>query len=1714
MFRRINKQLVVPIARALREAPKRWAQALVRWLSKLSARGARTLRPQGGFVLPTAVLLTIAIGLFVGAILVQSFSRTSEVASSRDRDRVDNVAEPAIDRAKAKLEALFIDPRRTLGVPNEGLLLSALNNTDADGDGKVDIDIGVPGAADDLNVELVNGVDPYTLPDETRLDVDNNNGPDNAWFFESDLDGDGNPETIVYSITLLRNNNGQNLDSSDVNKANNSVVRTGPINVGTGFGNASTLAAACPAALVPTGGWTPIGTARFRKNFQVNVFVQNGNPNNPTVSAFEFQQDREVTQGNAFGVWFRYDLVISPGPNVQFNLNGAVHTDGSLFSWNNSVRYFLVSAPNSCIYTDEGSAITLAETLGRQADGTVVPIYQSQIVAIDDGGGNKQVTQDEVIDLFPSNGAAPDLNDTTTQSLNALTDSVVGTLQFGPNESQSLPAAANPFTLDPIELFTRNRLRSRGLNTQPLVTPLDGGDPAPAYDTSVRDVANYDNVSPGVSDRIFNFEEDQPFVDDTYRADDRWGPAPSYGFNGRFDIPPGLAGEPIADNFPITSQAVGSPQELLSNSAPPGDPEAIGLDGYWERRSYDQGARLIVGQRLELGNANGWLFDGDGDGNPNTVEVGGSITTNDPRDRTYGDDPLNPPPLDGDPDAFTPPTQDGMDQRPNEYRQQRALRDNLAAVQAGVYYHLGEDRDFPMACLALTAHPGTLTTINNSTTFNNNIGDPANSIDIDFLTGTGTNGWEFEPPGGVANDTAFGNLIENPNTPLRRALDNLAHFSGDPDGAFPPLQEAFGGIQHPYPQLTMWGDFSSLRRALDEVDRPGVDYQDLSIADHSTLHTASCLLGMLAYNLDTINDRFERFVDGNSSNAEIGNLANVGNRVTRLLNGNCTNGNREIIDPVLYTNGSQDCPTGGPPNDSLFGPRADTTIGGIQTNNTGSDWNDPNPNTVIPGLCPPGTDGPGFTPGCDEPEVYALFTPEQILDLDGTFSQAQIDDITARLRFIAQGSQVLRDRTFGFNRGAAPALNTAGPVNWTPATGLTDPSQIGFPSDAVIRSSCDPDIFSPYGNNRRESIGLALLFCRSDSLTPKYPSLYYLFPVASHEHDGTLFDGTTSFQQPPEEPYINDPEIDDGIGTTDINDNVMYEVVADLDNDVEDGTEDSLAAIALQPRTPTANCNSGGWCLPFRDNFDSPDTGNVNFNANGIISVNGNSNISRNTPNRVLFNGQDYFPVFLDKGMLNGRQVMALRVLNIDLDILRSRGAANVNNNQAANGESWLPNSGLIYAFREDAIREDGIARPTAAGVTYNMCDEESELLNGASCRMDPRVPRDPPVNDVSGVSTKPVDFITDPDRRIHGFRLANGLRLGREGTTDGMSFISDNPVYILGNFNDHTQEEFTEPLDFADDNYANFYTRDVLNVAFARSDANNVNAANTDQWRPAEILADAITVLSGNYCDGTIESGIRRTADANITGLNTNTSFCLSSYLDQNLRGRTSNEVTFLLENGAQSPTDTTAPSDEPIFVDRNGVLLYDDNASGGINLFPYGSNLASGNDYNELTQGQFTGGGLTRPLNNARTTRVNAVIVSGINPARVNDTYGGLHNFPRFNETWQGDDLRLQGSLVQLNFSTQDTAGFDMRDTFDPPLNNSNATPGTVFPFYFPPGRRWGYDPALQYVPASPAVARLFVTGSPRSEVFQRVDVTDPYIVNLRCAVGALDPNSPACS
>ncbi len=122
-------------------------------------------------------------------------------------------------------------------------------------------------------------------------------------------------------------------------------------------------------------------------------------------------------------------------------------------------------------------------------------------------------------------------------------------------------------------------------------------------------------------------------------------------------------------------------------------------------------------------------------------------------------------------------------------------------------------------------------------------------------------------------------------------------------------------------------------------------------------------------------------------------------------------------------------------------------------------------------------------------------------------------------------------------------------------------------------------------------------------------------------------------------------------------------------------------------------------------------------------------------------------------------------------------------------------------------------------------------------------------------LSIKAVDYVADPARRVHGFRLRDGARLRRLiGVTDqentrGLSLFTDNPAYIMGDLNLHEAtnsttplEEFTERLwNYADTDQpytpTTFYARRSVDSRFA--------AAAQDEWRPTEILSDAVSIIS-----------------------------------------------------------------------------------------------------------------------------------------------------------------------------------------------------------------------------------------------------------------------------
>jgi len=343
----------------------------------------------------------------------------------------------------------------------------------------------------------------------------------------------------------------------------------------------------------------------LRKNFQINAVVFKSNAINQPATTLELQQDRQVDRGNKWGAWFRYDLEIHPG--AAFNWNGAIHTEGNVFFGTNNFRAYLISSPSSCLYGQNGmDASEISVT--RQVDQSNNPTFLGQIVS----GAIQE-------NSFISPTATIDTSQSSSSQLTVATDSVI--------DSGTISAQLNPTTIaiDPLLLFTANQSQSRNQS-----------DPS---NTINRDKNGWDNNSNNpftlgsTSGRISNKQEPTPYVDDMYRADDRYGPK----------VPPGgfIPGKKVGDTITSTDPNY---LQLVNNNPPTDNPEQMGLDGYWERRARASGLRLIVGQRLELGNAFGW---------------------NGPSDPLYPPNATNS----------------------HEQQQRRTLRDNLAAVQATAVYH-------------------------------------------------------------------------------------------------------------------------------------------------------------------------------------------------------------------------------------------------------------------------------------------------------------------------------------------------------------------------------------------------------------------------------------------------------------------------------------------------------------------------------------------------------------------------------------------------------------------------------------------------------------------------------------------------------------------------------------------------------------------------------------------------------------------------------------------------------------------------------------------------------------------------------------------------------------------------------------------------------------------------------------------------------------------
>ncbi|WAL58165.1 hormogonium polysaccharide biosynthesis protein HpsA [Thermocoleostomius sinensis] len=1684
-------------------------KGIIRWLLRgLIILGSNPFASKAGFVLPTTVLLLLVVTLTVGAISYRTYTRSQQATIERQQRVIYNAATPAIERAKSKLEFLFNSnrDRRFAGVPNENTLLGMMLNDGTN---------GVPHYPFDNDA-----VDPYTFVDEdpekseVRIDINGDGKKDNAWKYETDRDGDGvNDSRIVYSIIFDKPDEGNAADtelslrdSTDATiqrRARRLLVRNAPLssntqtnpacvrNVG-GTGNAPEIEGT---------GWfeDPVDTTLVRKNFQVDAYVLpidgpegNAIPGS-SIATLEFQQDRQANQGFRWAAWFRNDLEIYPGPD--FFWNGAMHTEGNYFVADRFKSY-LVSSQFSCLYKKDASQMTTPDI--KDSSDRTIPDFQGQFVAgtIRDN----RFSSGSTFDIFKTENAPPDPRN---QSLSPTTDSV--------SDHASGPVA---FALDPLKLHTEDVSVGR-IVTDPRNNRRNG------WETS------------NLGKRMLNLKLSPPYLDDTFRADDRYGPKPRFDYTR--ELIPHKIGETITGSRKLTDLREG-------------------LDGYWERQARKDGVRIIVGQRLELGDPAGW---------------GGPAST-DAIDRE------NVAKLENEP--LRPWTGGCTGTRCNEARQRKSLWDNLAAVQATAVYHSAQNRNFPAACIATTVHPGTMGTLEKSATFENlafgikdGFAAPYNQdgrVISDFFRGQGTNGWQYSMPGNFSEREFYQNAT------LKKALGNLAYFTGDPLGGAPSFKAeqgslSRGGVPHPFPAMSMWGDFSMLRSILDgravsgsssdevdedsetaSVNRPDgitsvglyANSGTLSPADRTTLHTAACMLGMLAYNLDYLN-KFDynapalTDVLGKAlpSNAALPSNPPLTDDYFEGLRGHI-----RAIDALIYDTRSSNIENGnsGEPSAARVTVPAKYRRGGaeeipepvrqlIQDEMKSMTWIDDTPSQ-----------------GSSNPETYLRlleFWRDSLL-ASSSSSGSSLDTSNspaARLtreinlaRLIITKEQVERDRKWGFV-GSYTFVGNLGTVNV--------PSYGNKFSDACYGwyetlANATPD--GKQSAYRATALKEPLMRLCSDR--PRYPILFSLFPLFDHGDVGNSNPPARTLLPGEAEENVRSM-VRDHRDNNDRSYNYLNSANANITYRALSATE--ISNIAAKPLIlPGSSMGfERNWTLPMVSVGEgiTPTRRTDNekiYNLIKVCAANGNGdkvacsrNVSPNDTTPVA--GLLYRVPFKDSAFYNGREMMSVRALDLDLDLMRT---------SPVGSDYWLPESGIIYAYREDAVSEAHIVRPNRN--TWEACSAGDALLSEPSCQMQTGAQPalfsfDPPLSP-RGITPKPVDYFPDPDRRPHGFRLRNGAALWRGTSMNhaanskgrGLSFITDNPAYIQGHFNLHRGanvssfartdglEEFKEKLNTANfEEQGNsggvtlhkFYDRKTLETDFADR--------TKDQWRPAEILADAVTLLSPDFCDGSIEDALISAGAASLSnqlrqadlqnrygcpaeGANDKS----TSYMNMNrptrlVPGR--NGVRWIRSNLVDSYWRAMLGNPLPFFRGTSPIVF----STNGVPLVitenkqvrPYDG---STDDYMNINNSS------DRTL--VRTPsgiQMNMIMISGIVPSRVGQSYGGLHNFPRFIENWEGREFFLSGAMVQLNFSTYATAPYDQEqiEASQPaPTAGSNAANEWIA-YYRAPNRRWGFDVALKYAQPGPVAKRFRSPDATRSEFYSEPPANDPYIQLLRqCA------------
>ena len=350
---------------------------LKKWfLRSLLVMGRRVRLSKSGFVLPTVAMVLLVVTLLTIAILFRSFDRSKNANNVRVSQEVLSAATPALDRARAKIDALFSgnDPLVPRATPSDKALYDALNSD------KYIFGKDITGGETRVKIVYdINGsgtIQGYT----NTAPIEDSETLTNAWKFPVDTDNNGKFDSYTLYGIYFRSPS-RNADGKFIRARNPLEARTAPMNGGTTGGQCAN-ATNTSASLIGDSDWYKSG-AKLTKSFFVytaNVPITNLGSldtnkyekykSNKGFSALEFQQDRVLLPLNNNAAWYEDDIEVGNATTVR--LNGRVVTNSNLMvagnGSSNKMIFYQVSDPDSCYYDQENSKIIVG---GNVANGDI-----------------------------------------------------------------------------------------------------------------------------------------------------------------------------------------------------------------------------------------------------------------------------------------------------------------------------------------------------------------------------------------------------------------------------------------------------------------------------------------------------------------------------------------------------------------------------------------------------------------------------------------------------------------------------------------------------------------------------------------------------------------------------------------------------------------------------------------------------------------------------------------------------------------------------------------------------------------------------------------------------------------------------------------------------------------------------------------------------------------------------------------------------------------------------------------------------------------------------------------------------------------------------------------------------------------------------------------------------------------------------------------------